>query len=273
MSLTTLLLYCDDDADWEARSRVALSLARRFRAHLQVVSVEPDATQIPNMYGRTGYLGQEVELTRQRLRLAEEAMKEECCRDGIRCSWYWEEGGALECLTRHSFHADLAIVSQTPANTIEDALFDFMPDHLAITGSCPVLILPKGFSGEFSMNHPLVAWKNRREAALAVRGAIPLLRNAAQVRILSINPKSGEELLAQSLIQWLESHNVMNASFQVRAYEEISPYEIVLDTLAKLECDYLVMGGYSQSQLKQWILGGFTRSFLDKMPVPILMGH
>ena len=273
MSITTILLYCDDDADYPARSRVALDLARRYRAHLQVVSVEPDATHIPNVYGRTGYLGQELELARQRIRDAEQTLKNECARDGIRCTWYWEEGAPLECLTRHSFHADLAVVSQTPANTIEDVLFDYMPDHLAITGSCPVLIMPKDFTGEFGMNRPLVAWKNRREAALALRGAIPLLRNAERVRILSINPKSGEELLAESLVQWLESHNVMNTTFQVRAHEDSKPYEIVLDCIAKHECDYLVMGGYSQSQIKEWILGGFTRSFLDKMPVPILMGH
>ncbi len=273
MTITSLLLYCDDDADYPVRSRVALDLAYRYKAHLLVVSMEPSAENVPGSYGRRGYLGQELDLARQKLRNAEQELREICKRDEIACSWFWEEGSLLECLSRRSYHADLAIVSQTPPNSLEEVLFDYMPDHLAMTGSCPVLILPKDFSDDLAFHHPLVAWKNRRESALALRGALPLLQKARHVSIVAVDPEDGEELLADELLLWLERHSVLKASFEVRAHTREEPSKVLAAVAREKECDYLVMGGYSHSRLREWILGGVTRSFLNDMPLPILMAH
>ena len=37
--------------------------------------------------------------------------------------------------------------------------------------------------------------------------------------------------------------------------------------------DFIVMGGYGHSRLREFILGGVTRSILKSMPVPVLMSH
>jgi nucleotide-binding universal stress UspA family protein len=37
--------------------------------------------------------------------------------------------------------------------------------------------------------------------------------------------------------------------------------------------DFLVMGGFGHSRLREFVLGGVTRSILDTMTVPALMAH
>ena len=37
--------------------------------------------------------------------------------------------------------------------------------------------------------------------------------------------------------------------------------------------EFLVMGGYGHSRLREFILGGVTRTILQTMPIPVLMSH
>jgi nucleotide-binding universal stress UspA family protein len=37
--------------------------------------------------------------------------------------------------------------------------------------------------------------------------------------------------------------------------------------------DFMVLGGYGHSRLREFILGGVTRSILKSMTVPVLMSH
>jgi nucleotide-binding universal stress UspA family protein len=40
-----------------------------------------------------------------------------------------------------------------------------------------------------------------------------------------------------------------------------------------LDADLIVMGGYGHSRLREFILGGATRTMLQAMTVPVLMSH
>ncbi|MGA8177147.1 MAG: universal stress protein, partial [Pseudolabrys sp.] len=42
---------------------------------------------------------------------------------------------------------------------------------------------------------------------------------------------------------------------------------------ADLDSDMIVMGGYGHSRLREFVLGGATRSILNTMTVPVLMSH
>ena len=47
----------------------------------------------------------------------------------------------------------------------------------------------------------------------------------------------------------------------------------ILAHAADSGADFIVMGGYGHSRLREFILGGVTRSILKSMPVPVLMSH
>ena len=47
----------------------------------------------------------------------------------------------------------------------------------------------------------------------------------------------------------------------------------ILSYAADSSADMIVMGGYGHSRLREFILGGVTRSILETMTVPVLMSH
>jgi nucleotide-binding universal stress UspA family protein len=49
--------------------------------------------------------------------------------------------------------------------------------------------------------------------------------------------------------------------------------EAALSRAADLGSDLIVMGGYGHTRLREWVLGGTSRSILDHMTVPVLMSH
>jgi nucleotide-binding universal stress UspA family protein len=49
--------------------------------------------------------------------------------------------------------------------------------------------------------------------------------------------------------------------------------ETILSTAAALECDLLIKGAYTQSRLRQMILGGATSHILAQTTLPVFMAH
>jgi nucleotide-binding universal stress UspA family protein len=47
----------------------------------------------------------------------------------------------------------------------------------------------------------------------------------------------------------------------------------ILSHAADVAADFIVMGGYGHSRLREFILGGATRGLLQSMTVPVLMSH
>ena len=47
----------------------------------------------------------------------------------------------------------------------------------------------------------------------------------------------------------------------------------LLSHAADCSADLIVMGAYGHSRLREWILGGVTRTLLEAMTVPVLMSH
>ena len=49
--------------------------------------------------------------------------------------------------------------------------------------------------------------------------------------------------------------------------------QALLDALGKCQADLLVMGAYGHARLREFLLGGATRTILRHMPVPVWMAH
>jgi len=48
---------------------------------------------------------------------------------------------------------------------------------------------------------------------------------------------------------------------------------VILSHAADSGADFLVMGGFGHSRLREFVLGGVTRSILQTMTIPTLMSH
>ena len=54
---------------------------------------------------------------------------------------------------------------------------------------------------------------------------------------------------------------------------DVAVAEALLWHAADMHADFIVMGGYGHSRLRELVLGGVTRTMLETMTVPVLMSH
>src|SRR5205807_2639441 len=119
-----------------------------------------------------------------------------------------------------------------------------------------------------------VAWDHSRPAARAVSDALPLLRTAKRVLVVTVadekrlhRPDSGVELCKH-----LARHGVEVTFDRVQAKGRT--IGDVLEAYASgHNVDLLVMGGYGHSRLREFVLGGATRSVLARPFTWTLVSH
>ena len=140
----------------------------------------------------------------------------------------------------------------------------------------PTLIVP--YAGQFDTiaTRVMVAWDDSREAARAIRDALPLLRLARRVEVVSWteSAKSEHELRSARLAalqRWLLWQGV-GAEVKIEK-REMGVAESMLSHAADLDADLIVMGAYGHSRWTERVLGGVTRGLLEAMTVPVLMSH
>jgi nucleotide-binding universal stress UspA family protein len=54
---------------------------------------------------------------------------------------------------------------------------------------------------------------------------------------------------------------------------DVDVADVLLSHAADAGTDFIVMGGYGHSRLREFVLGGVTRSILRSMTAPVLMSH
>jgi nucleotide-binding universal stress UspA family protein len=191
-------------------------------------------------------------------------------RAGLAAAWREDDGDSLECLAIHARYADLVVVSRASGVGLEDEITGHRLDHIALHAPCPALIVPA--EGSRELRCALVAWKSCREAARALRDALPFLRGAEKTTLLTIAPTDSGHLPGAEAAAYLARHGVR---VEVRAdYGDDRDAGDVIERHARdLDADLVVMGAYGRSRLRELVLGGATRHLLTQARVPILMSH
>ena len=175
--------------------------------------------------------------------------------------------------SQQALYADLLVLGQLdPSNVPPGVPADFVESVLADSGK-PALILPY-INVPVSIGETVVvAWKPTREAARAIRAAVPLLQRARSVQILAWGDDdegiSGERL---DLNRYLALHGV-EATWHHEGEEPRALGELLLSRAFDLNADLLVMGCYGHSRAREWVLGGTSRTVLEAMTLPVLMAH
>jgi nucleotide-binding universal stress UspA family protein len=135
----------------------------------------------------------------------------------------------------------------------------------------PVLIAPPTPAKELGRN-VLVAWNGSTEQARTNAFALPLLRGADVVTVLTVEggmtPGPTGDEVALHLVR-----NGAPATAVTVAPAGRTTGEAILDHAQLLGCDLIVKGAYAQSRLRQMIFGGATRHILAHATLPVLMAH
>ena len=177
-------------------------------------------------------------------------------------------------MAQGALYADVMVLGQFDKKDplTRDVPPDFVESVLLESGK-PGLVVP--YAGHFPSvgRNILVAWKPTRECARAVAAALPMLRRAQHVHVVTwgkdnYGPAETTFGIARAL-RWHGIEAVMHR------YEE-SPDELgelVLSQASDFGSDLLVMGCYGHHRIRELLLGGTTRTILKSMTLPVLMAH
>jgi nucleotide-binding universal stress UspA family protein len=109
-----------------------------------------------------------------------------------------------------------------------------------------------------------------------VRDALPLLKRASSVQVVSVNPRPADfghgDVPGADIALYLARHGV-EVDVQTIETRDLDVGNALLSHVAAEAADLLVIGGYGHSRLREVMLGGATRTVLHDMTVPVLMAH
>jgi nucleotide-binding universal stress UspA family protein len=135
----------------------------------------------------------------------------------------------------------------------------------------PVLISPASAPQVIGAN-VLVAWNGSTEQTRTTAFAMPLLREAKAVTVLSVEGGMTPGPTGEEVAHYLRLNGVA-ATAVTTAPGTRTTGETILDHAKTHGCDLLVKGAYTQSRLRQMVFGGATRHILASATLPVLMAH
>ena len=280
MGYKTILLHLDDGARREERLSLAFEAAEKFDAHLVALYVPGLPSIPPDALAQAGPAAVEVECRRRaaELQSAEAVFRAASSRHrAVKCEWRTANADPAGALCLSARYADIVIAGQPePKGEVAGRLPPGFAGDLVLSAGRPVLFVP--YAGRFVSvgKRVLVAWNAGREAARALRDALPLLKSATQVDVIAFDPGLGAsqhgDVPGADIGLFLARHGVkVTVSQQEGTSMEVGAQ--ILSRAADLSADLIVMGAYGHSRVREQILGGATRTLLESMTVPVLMSH
>jgi nucleotide-binding universal stress UspA family protein len=273
----SILVHYDAGKTAPVRLETAIGIAGTFGAHVACLYALSAVPEPSYAYEAAQIMREAQHRVHAEMLAAAQRGYEECLRrTGFeKAEWRETKADALGAVALHARYADLVVVGQQNTEWPSGVHKDFERSVLFAAGR-PVLVVPYAFERRPVGHRVLVAWNASREAARAVSDALPLLRRAGYVHVVAFQPEKsgaahGEEPGADIAL-FLTRHGVKVAVSRYDA-PDVDVGNQLLSRAFDLSADLIVMGAWGHSRLREFVLGGVTRTLLESMTVPVLMSH
>lgn len=261
MTIKSILVVMSTPAE-TARLTAAFALAERHGAAVSVLHVKPSPVVYvgggPGMDMPVAMIEAQQQEFDRTANAIEAVVKAEAARTGFDVEWRSEEGDAVGIAGVHARYADLVVAAPDLAR------------DLVFSAAAPVLAFPEG-SKTTAAVRVMIAWNGSREAARAVRDAMPLIETAETVMVVVVDPPAGRPI-GMDLGRALGRHGI-KADVRERLSDGGDVGAILLEEARTSGAELLVMGAYGHSRLREWVLGGATEEALGEAKIPVLLSH
>lgn len=271
----------------------AVQVALSMRAHVQVLKIAGDPTRddgkyppavedLPPPEGSVRIRGDDT-IARARWETIEDIFAGACRRhhcavangtiplDEASAALASETGEPSAIISRHGRRSDLIVVGKpTSARLMRSgircgaALFE--------TGR-PVIVTPSPASGGIG-RRVAIAWNDTPEASRAVAAAMPFIRGAEKVFVLTAESLRTPARVAEEMAEYLACHGI---TAETRVFASMGASSLggkrLLAECAAVKADLLVMGVVRRGLLNEEELGRATREVLEFAEIPILMAR
>lgn len=280
MTYKTILVHADLSPHAAARYALACQVAIGHDAHL-VGAAFTGLTQETYRNAAFAYGGvlspTDVELVTNNSKQALEAFVARADAAGVAYERRISDDDSETGLVMQARYADLLVLSQSDPELTGPNILYKLPEHLALHGGRPVLLVPYAGRYQHIDQHALVAWDGSRAATRAVTDGLPLLRRSKRVTLAVFNAQTqfgthGENPGADIAL-FLARHGVNVEVTQQHTPAGLDIGNALLSLAADIGADLLVMGAYGHQRWREIVLGGVTRRVLQSMTLPVLMAH
>ncbi len=288
MAIRKLLLPLTGTAAGEAALATSLQIARLWNAHVLALHVRVDSRDVAPLAGEglSGAMIEEMMTATEResndRAHAVRAMFDRFVaqhevvvgepRPGspnATASFAAVIGREEDLVAQQARLADLTVVPHPEAG--EDVSSSDALHAVLFDSGRPVLLSPQVEPATVGTRICL-GWNGTAESASAVSAAIPWLKRAEAVRILSADGYQRRGPAAPELAAYLALHEV-DADIVMFQPSGGTVGAGLLAAARDFGCDLLAMGAYSHSRLRQLILGGVTRHVLERANLPVMMNR
>jgi nucleotide-binding universal stress UspA family protein len=255
----------------------AVSVASAFKAHLTGIAFVYDPV-VP--VSGTGYIPAEIIETQQAdnetaAKAAIARFSAATKREGLSAeplTMTASLAGAGDQFARVARRFDLAIVDQSRPET--SSMEEVIAEATLFGSGRPMIVVPYIQKGPLKLDNVMVCWDGSRQAARAIADAMPLLVKAGSVEIVIIANERGkqDEIEGADMGEHLARHGLKIDVNRI-AGGNIDVADALLSHAADSGTDFMVMGGYGHSRLREFVLGGVTHTILRSMTVPALLSH
>jgi nucleotide-binding universal stress UspA family protein len=284
MSIRNILVPVRGDGKGEQVLNAAVTLAKKFDAHIDVVHARMGSKDLL-AYGATlaGVRDVVNEIAETHASEEEARVKKlylEYCKahgvedinepkngiKGVSASWHEEKGRQANVVSRRGRLTDVIFVAQPDGqlgvNTFEAALME--------TGKPVVCVPPKDIKqiGDTIA----IAWNGSAEVAAAVTTSRPIIEAANKVIIYSAPETHGDELPASDLAEYLRWHGCKSET-KILDCDSHEVGQNLLKSCAEDGVDLLLMGGYAHVRRHDFKIGGVTQYVVEKAEIPVLFHH
>ena len=264
-------------AERDAAAQYAISIADTLGAHLAGVAFSYEPTPPPTIIGTMplDFLATQREESEKLAKDTLDKFDKAARAAGISAEARMINAtimGAAEAFGRIARRFDISVVGQNEPERPGRA--EPIVDAALFEAGRPVVVVPYIQRAAFSLNRVLVCWDGGKTAARAIGDALPFLSRAKVVEIVIVasEKSKSDELPGADMGEHLARHAPQVEVKRLATADQDVP-NTLLSYAADVSADFMVMGGYGHSRLREFILGGATRGILNAMTVPTLMSH
>jgi nucleotide-binding universal stress UspA family protein len=284
MNFRDILVFLDESSGSEGRLQLATTIARDHGACLDAVFLRnghatksqprlasPWLALIAGSPAPGGIVASQVS---ERVDIAEQQFRD-CLRSlNVEGTWYPLDRADTAELITLAQSADLVIIGQAKPDARPAPAW--RPDEIVVSCGRPVLMVP--YVGSYAQvgRRVLVAWDGSGEAVRALNDALPLIRAAHEVTVMTVRARAKDLEPActsmDRIVRHLARHGIAARAAQaLHLGSNIS--DELLSRSVDLAADLIVAGAYHHSQLRESLLGGVSRELFRHMTLPVLMAH
>jgi nucleotide-binding universal stress UspA family protein len=186
---------------------------------------------------------------------------------GAHRAWVVATGDAEAALIEASLATDLLVLPNgaTPELDVQ---------RVVAASAAPVLLVPRKYPQPVHYRNVLIGWDGSRSVARAVRDALPLLRNAAEVAVMHVcepNEKVDVRAATDAAVRWLADHGVEAYGCEM-AYGPEGVCGTLFETAVERSADLVVAGAYGRDWVPTWY-GGISARLVSDTPIACLVSH